>query len=31
MGEQFVDEPMGPDVGRTVVDELFGALRRSGD
>jgi hypothetical protein len=31
MGGQFVDEPMGSDVGRTVVDELFGALRRSGD
>jgi hypothetical protein len=31
MGEQFVDEPMGPDVGRTVIVELLGAQRRSGD
>jgi hypothetical protein len=31
MGERFVDEPMGPDVGRKIVDVLFGALRRATD
>jgi len=30
MGELFVDEPMGPDVGRTVAVSLLGAQRRSG-